>query len=234
MNRILPLMTASLIGLSAPLAAEQIPVVLELYTSQGCSSCPPADAIMRDISNRDDVIAIAMHVDYWDYIGWKDEFGNPDFAKRQRAYANTAGRRTIYTPEMVVNGVTDIVGARPMKVAEAIEEHKSKAPRMTLDAERAGDTLRIQGSVPSGKSTAMDVHVLRMYEKKETKITRGENRGKTLEYHNIAHDWQTVVTGWNGTGPLDLTVQGVTGDDPVVVLVQEANAGPIVSAARLN
>lgn len=234
MNRLLPLMTASLIGLSAPLAAEQIPVVVELYTSQGCSSCPPADAIMRDISDRDDVIAIAMHVDYWDYIGWKDEFGNPDHAKRQRAFANAGGRRTIYTPEMVVNGETDIVGARPMKVSEAIEHYKDRAPRMTLDAKRSDSTLRIQGSVPSGKVKTMNVHVLRMYEKKEVKITRGENRGKTLEYHNIAHDWQTVVTGWNGTSPLDITVQGVAGENPVVVLVQEAGAGPIVSAARLN
>lgn len=234
MTRLFSLMTASLIGFSAPLAAEQVPVVVELYTSQGCSSCPPADAILSEISDRDDVIAIAMHVDYWDYIGWKDEFGNPDYAKRQRAFANTAGRRTIYTPEMVVNGVTDIVGARPMKVSEAIAKHKERAPRMTLDTKRSGDSLYIKGSAPSGGAKAMDVHVLRIHKKKETKITRGENRGKTLAYHNIAHDWQTVVTGWNGTSPLDVTVQGVTGDAPVVVLVQEAGAGPIVSAARLN
>ena len=104
MIRFSNILTAAFLGLTAgvalPVAAEQRPVVVELYTSQGCSSCPPADVMFNELAERDDVIVIALHVDYWDYIGWKDEFGDPAHADRQRAYANTAGRRSIYTPEM--------------------------------------------------------------------------------------------------------------------------------------
>lgn len=232
MTRFSALTAALLIGLGLPLAAEQRPVVVELYTSQGCSSCPPADAILAELSGRDDVIPIAMHVDYWDYIGWQDEFGDPAHAKRQRAYASVAGRRSIYTPEMIVNGVTDIVGAKPMALSDAIAQHKAAAARMTLDAARNGDTLTISGSVPTGAVIPMEVHVLRVIPKHESVITRGENRGSTYEYTNIAHDWQVAGT-WDGRSPLDMQMT-VSGDSATVVLVQEAGAGKIISAARID
>lgn len=236
MLRATNILTAAVLSLSAgfaaPLAAEQRPVVVELYTSQGCSSCPPADAMLSELNGRDDVILIALHVDYWDYIGWKDEFGDPVHAKRQRAYASKAGRRSIYTPEMIVNGKTDVVGAKPMALADAILEHKNAAPRMILDAERSDGTLRMTGSVPINGAVPMEVHVLQVTPMQSTKITKGENRGKTIEYSNIAHDWRVVGT-WDGQSPLDLSVD-VTGDDPVVVLVQEAGAGVIVAAAQID
>lgn len=236
MSRMSRLFTASAFalcsGIAAPVFAQQQPVVVELYTSQGCSSCPPADKIFAQLSDREDVIAIALHVDYWDYIGWKDEFGHPDHAVRQRAYANAAGRRSIYTPEMVVNGQTDIVGAKPMVLSKAIAKHKSDAPRTALQATRTQNTLSIKADVPTGGVTAMDVHVLRLIPSKRSVITRGENRGETYEYTNIAHSWQVAGT-WDGAAPLDMTF-AVGGDDPVVVLLQEADAGPIIAAARLD
>ena len=231
MSRLFSLLTAAALCAAAPVAAQQ-PVVVELYTSQGCSSCPPADAILSELSGREDVIAIALHVDYWDYIGWKDEFGHPAHAQRQRAYARKAQRQSIYTPEMIVNGQTDIVGAKPMKLSKAIADHKAAAPRMTLEAVRTGDTLRVQGTVPAGGAAPMEVHVLRLMPAQTVKITRGENRGKTYEYTNIAHDWQVAGT-WNGQAPLALDV-AVSGDDPVVVLIQNADAGAIVGAVRVD
>ena len=90
--------------LSDPAIAQDQPVVVELFTSQGCSSCPPADALLHELAARDDVVALAMHVDYWDYIGWKDVFGNPAHSARQRAYAKAGNRRMVYTPQMIVNG----------------------------------------------------------------------------------------------------------------------------------
>ncbi len=219
-------------GAALPLAAEQRPVVVELYTSQGCSSCPPADAMLAELRERSDVIAIALHVDYWDYIGWQDEFGHPAHAERQRAYAAKAGRRSVFTPEMIVNGQTDIVGAKPMKLSKAIADHMKKAPRITLDAERDGRTIALRSTVPSGAVAPMEVHVLHLHPSHTSKITRGENRGKTYEYTNIAHDWRVAGT-WDGASPLDMTVQ-VAGDDPVVVLIQEAGAGAIVGAARVD
>jgi hypothetical protein len=236
MTRVSNILTAALLGLSAsiaaPVVAEQLPVVVELYTSQGCSSCPPADAIFGELKERDDVIAIALHVDYWDYIGWKDEFGDPVHADRQRTYANKAGRRSIYTPEMIVNGQTDIVGAKPMALSKAIAEHKEASLRMTLDAVRNGDTLDVRGTVPTSGAMQMEIHVLQIMPVHLSKITRGENRGNTYEYSNIAHDWRLAGT-WDGKSPLDMSLE-VTGDDPIVVLVQEAGGGPIVAAARID
>ncbi|MEH6740666.1 MAG: DUF1223 domain-containing protein [Sulfitobacter sp.] len=236
MTRISNILTAAFLGLTAsvalPVAAEQRAVVVELYTSQGCSSCPPADVIFNELAERDDVIAIALHVDYWDYIGWKDEFGDPAHADRQRAYANTAGRRSIYTPEMVVNGQTDIVGAKPMKLFNAIAEHKETPVAMTLDVARDGKMLSVKGTVPRGKVVPMEIHVLEVTPVHISKISRGENRGKTIKYSNIAHNWRIAGT-WDGKSPLEMSVDTIT-DDPVVVLVQEAGAGPIIAAARVN
>jgi len=232
MTRVLSIAAAAWIVLAPEARTEQLPVVVELFTSQGCSSCPPADAILRELGTRDDVIAIALHVDYWDYIGWKDEFGDPAHADRQRAYAAHAGRRTIYTPQMVVNGQTDIGGAKPMLLSKAIEDYKDMPQRMTLDARRSGQTLHVQGTVPTGAVVPMEIHVLHVTPVRSTHITRGENQGNTFEYTNIAHDWR-VAASWDGQTPLDLEV-AVPGSDPVVVLVQEAGAGPIVAAARLK
>lgn len=212
--------------------AQNGPVVIELFTSQGCSSCPPADAMLHDLAKRDDVIALALHVDYWDYIGWKDEFGNPAHAKRQRAYAAKAGRRSIYTPEMVVNGQTDIVGAKAMALFKAIAEHGAETQVTQLQVQRSENTLRIQAAVPANDAGTMDVHVLRLIPSQKSKITRGENRGETYEYTNIAHSWQVAGT-WDGQSNLDMSL-AVGGEDPIVVLIQEANAGKIIAAARVD
>ncbi|WP_299414880.1 thioredoxin family protein [uncultured Sulfitobacter sp.] len=219
-------------GIAAPVFAEQRPVVVELFTSQGCSSCPPADALLSELSSRKDVIAIAVHVDYWDYIGWQDEFGDPAHAVRQRAYASKAGRRSVYTPEMVVNGQTDIVGAKPMALVEAIAAHKQDTPEMRLDVTRDGERVSITGTVPRSGPAAMEIHVLYVMPEHATKITKGENRGKTITYSNIAHDWQ-LASKWDGQSPLDLSLE-MAGDDPVVVLVQAADGGPILAAARVD
>ncbi len=212
--------------------AQGTPVVVELYTSQGCSSCPPADAILQELAGRDDVIALALHVDYWDYIGWKDVFADPAHAERQRAYAAAGNRRSIYTPEMIVQGSTDIVGAKPMKLSEAIAAHARIPAPVALNVSRQGDLLRIKAEVVGVVPGSMTVHLLRYAASKTTEIKRGENRGKTLNYNNIVEGW-TVLGQWDGRAPLDLTAD-VTGEKPVVVIVQQQNAGPIMAAARLR
>ena len=98
---------------------------------------------MHDLSKRDDVIALALHVDYWDYLGWKDEFAVPQNAERQRGYARKAGLRSVYTPQMIINGVTDIVGARPMDLSKAIAEHTAKTDSIALNVARSGATITI-------------------------------------------------------------------------------------------
>lgn len=231
MKRLLLTIAGCWIG-AVPLAADTSPVVVELFTSQGCSSCPPADALMEKLAERDDVIPLSLHVDYWDYIGWKDEFADPRNADRQRAYAAEAGRRSIYTPEMVINGVTDIVGAKPMELSEAIAEHKEIKSPVVLRLERRGDTVEITAERVDDRTGPMVVQLVRYQPARESQITRGENAGRTIQYVNVTEGWQELQT-WDGSEPLALTAQA-PGAHPVVVLVQGANAGPILAAARLR
>lgn len=232
MNKLFHAAFLALIGYAAPVLAQDNPVVVELYTSQGCSSCPPADALMHDLAKRDDVIALALHVDYWDYIGWKDPFAVPAHADRQRAYAAAGNRRTIYTPEMIVNGTTDIVGAKPMKLADAIAMHGDKPVRVEMGLERTGDKLRIKATPKADLNGPLTVHMLRYTPYKKTKIKRGENRGKTLAYSNIVADWK-VIGEWDTRTDLSMEVD-ITGDRPAVVILQRPEAGPILAAARLR
>ncbi len=219
-------------GFAAPLFAQNNPVVVELYTSQGCSSCPAADALLKDLSDRDDVIALALHVDYWDYIGWKDPFGDPAHADRQRAYAIAGHRQSIYTPEMVINGQTDIVGAKAMKLAKAISEHAKIPARVNLKIRRDGDRLTISAQKRESVSGPMTVHMLRYTPRRVTTIERGENAGKTIEYANVVENWQVLDT-WDGAGPLSV-VAPVSGNKPAVVIIQAQDAGPILAAARIK
>ena len=207
-------------------------VVVELFTSQGCSSCPPADALMHDLATRDDVIALALHVDYWDYIGWKDEFADPNYAKRQRGYAVEAGRRSVYTPQMIINGETDIVGARPMELSKVISEHAARPETVTLDVVRVGETLTIAAQTQADVTGPFLVHMLRYTPERTAKITRGENAGHTLTYANVTEGWQ-ILGQWDGATALELTA-AVSGDKPVVVFIQEGTHGPIHAAVQLR
>ncbi|MEX0309788.1 MAG: DUF1223 domain-containing protein [Tateyamaria sp.] len=230
MPRLTPLIIAAFASF-ATLASAQSPVVVELYTSQGCSSCPPADKLMHDLAERDDVIALALHVDYWDYIGWKDEFAHPANAERQRAYAVAAGRRSIYTPQMIINGQADIVGARPMELSKHISEYAAKPSPVALTVSRTGDdvTINAQSSAASGP---LVVQMLRYTPERTARITRGENAGHTISYANVTEDWK-ILQEWDGV--TDLTLEATaTGDKPLVVLVQKGINGPIVAAAQVR
>ena len=225
------MMAALWVASIAPAGAGDNPVVLELFTSQGCSSCPPADKLLHQLADRDDVIALALHVDYWDYMGWKDEFANPAYSDRQRVYASVAGRRTIYTPQIIVNGTTSIVGARAMELSDAIQAHKAQPAKVSVDISRDGGSVNISAS-NTGGAGAMVVHVLQYQPERDAKITRGENAGRHLVYSNVVQGWQ-VLGQWSGQEPL-ATNATVDAEWPVVVLLQEAPQGPILAAARVR
>lgn len=230
MKHLLKTIVAAWLALT-PAVSAQSPVVVELYTSQGCSSCPPADKLFHQIAEREDVIALSLHVDYWDYIGWKDEFADPAHGARQRDYARKAGRRSIYTPELIVNGVTDIVGARPIELTEAIMTHKENASNATVRLDRKDGTLFV-ASEPMADGGPYVVHMLRYQPLREARITRGENAGHTLQYANVVEGW-TVLGQWDGRTPLNITAP-ISGDMPVVVLVQGMERGRIFAANRLR
>ena len=168
---------AAALWMALPIApgAQAGPVVVELFTSQGCSSCPPADAILHKLAQRDDVLPLAFHVDYWDYIGWKDRFADPAHTRRQKAYAAAAGRNMIYTPQMIVMGQEDIVGADAMAVMELVAKHRQDAPAVKISLRRSGDELEISLQPAAGGSGGpYRLQLIRYAPLKSVDITRGE------------------------------------------------------------
>lgn len=206
------------------------PVVVELFTSQGCSSCPPADDLLHKLSRRDDVIALALHVDYWDYIGWKDQFALPGHTARQKGYARVAGRRMIYTPQMIINGTDHVVGTHPMDVSELIGLHEDREVAVDLRVERAGQGLAITARPVTGISATLDVTVVQYEPEARVEITRGENAGRVLSYSNIVREWHDLGQ-WDGTGEWETRVDL---SPPAVVLIQEAGFGPILAAQSIR
>lgn len=222
------------LALAAPLLAQTRPVVVELFTSQGCSSCPPADAFfLQDLAPRDDVIALALHVDYWDYLGWKDHFASPQFTKRQKAYAAAAGNRTIYTPQMIIGGQTHVVGTHPKEVLTHIRRAHDSPAKIRLDLTRSGNTARIEiENLRPAEAVPVDVFLVRYRVAEAVQIKRGENAGRDLTYANIVTDWRQLAM-WDMGAPVALRVP-VRGKDPIVVIVQREGNGAIVAAARLR
>ncbi|MGJ8622206.1 MAG: DUF1223 domain-containing protein [Yoonia sp.] len=210
--------------------AQDGPVVVELFTSQGCSSCPPADAMLHDLAKRDDVIALSLHVDYWDYIGWKDIFGRPENTARQHAYARAAKATMVYTPQMVIGGVQHVVGSRPMQVVDAIRQQAARPNVVEVRLARAGDRLQIRATARENGDYV--VQLVRFTPQETVDIRRGENAGHSYSYVNIVKAWQTVGT-WTGGDPYVVEVEA-SGPNGIAVIVQQANSGPIVGAAQLR
>lgn len=217
-----------LVGLWLPVmaAAQDRPVVVELFTSQGCSSCPPADALMHELAKDSDVIALSLHVDYWDYIGWKDSFASPEFTQRQKSYAHARSDKHVFTPQMIINGVTSVVGTRSGQVNAAVSAHKASVPVVELT--RIDDMVRLKTpSVPGPYVVSM----VRYVPSVSVDIARGENAGRSITYTNVVTDW-TVLGRWAAKRGKLFDV----GHDleNTVLLVQREGMGEIVAAVRLD
>lgn len=216
-------------GLAGGAAAGEGPVVVELFTSQGCSSCPPADALLAELARRDDVLPLALHVDYWDYIGWTDSFADPAFTQRQKAYARIAGARTIYTPQMVVGGVDQLIGTKAMELGELIEKHQAEPARVALDVAQGSARLTIRAEARGALPGVVVVQLVRFRPEETVAIGRGENAGRTITYVNIVTDWREIGR-WSGAAPLALTAEA-PGPDRAAVILQEEGPGAILAAA---
>ena len=222
---------ASLLAFATP-AVSDGPVVVELYTSQGCSSCPPADEILHQLAQRSDVIPLALHVDYWDYIGWADSFADPAHTLRQNQYARVAGARSIYTPQMIIGGQDHVIGTKPMDVAELIQRHGGQRTGTQISLQRSGNQLRITGQTANALRNGTVVQVVRFSPRETVDIRRGENAGRQLTYANIVTDWDAVGE-WSGRGDLNMSVN-VSGNAPIVVIVQEPGPGAVMATAVLR
>lgn len=213
---------------------ERGPVVVELFTSQGCSSCPPADAFLAKLAQNDGVLALALHVDYWDYIGWKDSFGDPAHTRRQKAYASAGGRRSIYTPQMIIQGVQDVVGTQSRNIRDLIASHADEPAMIDLRARRTeSGQLRItaRANDDSLNGTAL-VQVVRYEPSQTVRITKGENAGRIVTYTNIVTAW-SVLGEWDMQRPFRGTTP-IEGPRPVAVIVQRKGPGAVLAARRVR
>ncbi len=230
------LVAGAAIGLAglvpAVAVAQSSPVVVELFTSQGCSSCPPADDYMARLADRDDVIALALHVDYWDYLGWADSFGQPAFTLRQKNYARANGDRSIYTPQLIVDGMERVQGVRPMLMADLVRAHRDRPRNVRIGLDRTEGHLTIRLSAEPPLDRAAVVQLVRYLPRAQVTIERGENAGRSVTYHNIVTLWDTLAQ-WDGQAALTLTTEA-PGAEPVVVIVQSDGHGPVLAAERLR
>jgi hypothetical protein len=216
----------------AVLAQSQTGVVVEFYTSQGCSSCPPADQVFEQLAAQPGVIPLALHVDYWDYIGWRDTFGNARFTDRQKAYARAAGERMIYTPQMIVGGRERIVGTEVGELQQALTQRSAAMQPVQLTLTRQGDQIIIHASANPPLAKAVIVQLVRYVPQQTVEIEGGENAGQIVTYSNIVTDWQRLGE-WPGTAPLELQAQA-PGPNPVVVILQDQGPAEIIAAAALR
>ena len=219
---------------TAALAESEQGVVVELYTSQGCSSCPPADALMAKLAQTPGVIGLSLHVDYWDYIGWTDTFGQASFTQRQKAYAHAAGEKMIYTPQMIVAGGARVAGNQPSEVAAALAAIKPSPVALALS--RQGGDLVINASAAQPFSSPLVVQLVEYTDHAEVAIERGENEGLKVVYNNVVTSW-AKLGDWSGVEPLHLVT--AAGSGPVAVILQSRapdGVGPaqIIAAARLK
>ena len=225
----------------AAYAASSKPVtVIELFTSQGCSSCPPADKLLRKYSRRKDIIALTFNVDYWDYLGWKDTLASPANSARQRSYARARGDGQVYTPQAVINGVRHVVGSYEADIERAIARAKSSRRHQAIPLKMwsEGDTLVIRaGAASKGVKVKPATIWLALVQKKKTvAIKRGENSGRKITYYSVVREL-TPVGRWNGQ---EVTVKlpkhhlKSGGADGCTVLLQVDMAGPILAAAEMK
>jgi hypothetical protein len=231
-----PLVAAALVAaaffwpVDAPAAARAM-VVVELFTSQGCSSCPPADRLLGELAQHDDVLPLSFHVTYWDRLGWPDTFGLEESTHRQERYADWLGRSQVYTPQMVIGGRIEVVGSARARVLDAIEllqEHAEAGPELTL----AHDRL----SVGPGERADAAIWLVGFDDHHDVAIARGENRGRTLRYHHVVRDLSRVGD-WHGDAvelDLPLAALSAAGRDGAAVLVQRLSDGAILAGLRLS
>lgn len=230
---------AVVLGTGIGVAADPVrgPLVVELFTSQGCSSCPPADRLLGELAQRADVVALSFHVTYWDRLGWKDPFASETTTARQHRYARSLAQTYVYTPEMVVNGVAHSPGTSASDVEQLLAKGtKSNPLRLSPVLSRTPDNgVTVELPALASASDDLDVWLVTYDRTHTTRVARGENRGASLVNRNVVRSieklaaWRGAATSWaiagERIGPSDRSV---------AILVQRRELGPMLGAARLD
>lgn len=227
----------SLVVASSLSCAAKRQVVLELYTSQGCSSCPPADALIGRLSDRPDLVALSLPITYWDMLGWKDTLASEANTRRQKAYAATMGRGGVYTPQIIVDGITDVVGSREGQLDAAISARRSDMREIPLAVSASPGAIHIEiGSSPEKTADEATVWMFHVLNHASVRIGAGENKGRSIDYRNVVRDIKAVAI-WKGQA-ISLDVprgdQASAGYDSIAVLVQEGGYGRVIGARLIG
>lgn len=218
-------------GEAAEPASALPPVVVELFTSQGCSSCPPADVVLAELKSRQDVLPLSFHVTYWDRLGWPDTLGLEASNERQRGYADLLAKDGLYTPQMVIGGRIDVVGSQRQRVHEAIEllaAHRQPGLPIAIEEGR----LQLGAGAP-GDAT---IWLFGVDLEHEVWIQRGENRGRVIRYRNVVRD-VSELGRWSGdAAAFDLPLRrlATAGRDRAAVVVQRLDSGAILAASEID
>jgi len=213
--------------------------VVELFTSQGCSSCPPADALLTSLADRADLVALTLAVDYWDYLGWKDTLGSAKHSKRQREYAKVRGDGMVYTPQMVIDGRIHVNGAKINDIDKALGKTSAAVKASSVSVELTADRGKLlieAGNAQNGASVReCTLYLVSVQRHVDVPIRSGENKGRTLAYTNVVRDI-TPLGAWSGkaiTVKLNARALSQEGADGYVAILQEGMAGPVVGASKL-
>jgi len=224
-----------LAALATPALAAESKAVVELFTSQGCSSCPAADHVLGQLAAEGRVIALSVPVDYWDYLGWKDTLAQHAHSMRQRGYAGGRGDRQVYTPQVIVNGSAQVIGSDRQAIEAACKSAAKAAVPVTLT--RNGDNIEVD--VGAGQGAPASVWLLTVARAAPVAIGRGENHGRTVTYSNVVRSWLRVAE-WTGSpikSSVPLPELNAKDADAIVILVQPGsieNPGPVRGASMLE
>lgn len=228
-SRHIALAVAFLCAANIPAAAGEPKAVIELFTSQGCSSCPPADKLLGELAHDPSVVALTLPVDYWDYLGWKDTLALHGHSKRQRAYAQARGDREVYTPQVVVNGMIHVLGSDKAAIEHAIDNTRTMAAPLTVPVTMAvaDGTITVKVPATDGQRSG-EVWLCPYASKAQVTIERGENSGRTFTYFNVVRRW-VKLGDWTGaaesfTVPVADVVKGEADIDHAAVMVQSGVA----------
>ena len=236
----LVLLTGAAYNFKLPTEGDQGFAVIELFTSEGCSSCPPADALAAKIARETlsrPVYILSFHVDYWNRLGWKDTYSKSEYSARQKRYSGWMHLSGAYTPQMVVNGKTEMVGSNEKALRRAITASLTNVPTVNLTVKEASvsqNKLQLQYQIANpGKNAAINIAFIQ--NKAQTQVKGGENSGKMLPHINIVRELKTIpLNGHNlGTATIPLPVEFDMKDGKVIAFIQNTNTGEVLAAREV-
>jgi hypothetical protein len=219
---------ASTLSIALPAFATEPRAVIELFTSQGCSSCPPADRLLADLTHDPTLIPLTLAIDYWDYLGWKDTLALAGHTNRQKAYSHVRGDRDVYTPQAVINGTAQVLGSDRAAIEQAIAQsrHNGATLALPLTLTIEGERLTVSAPASSSHQASAEVWLCPLTKAVQVAIGRGENTGHTFTYHNVVRRWVKLGT-WTGeaaTWSIPIAEFKTEGVNAVAVVLQDGVA----------